>query len=112
MKFKISQNYNSEEVRQLLEIARGRPASIMDVDNISRPHKAMAGARVRRGVYRRSDVIRVVQAILRQRLCAQLGRISPRYPDVDVEIACPQCGETAVQWESRWLCENGHSGNS
>ena len=102
--------YDTEQVRQLLEAASGEPKTIMDVQNLLRPGKILKHTHIRPGSFDRRGVNEVMDAVLRRRLARELGRISPRFLDLDDCIDCPECGAVAVRWEGKWKCESGHEG--
>jgi hypothetical protein len=102
--------FDAREVVKLLSYARGRPATIMDVANLSRPGKPLDPARVARGVYDRKTTLSVMRALLRVRLATELGRVNQQLLPLDSAYTCPECKGDAVQWEGAWRCEHGHQG--
>lgn len=107
---KIMPLLNTEQVRQLMEKANGRPCSASDVVNLSRPGKPLHEAVVSRGSFERAKVRIIVESIARRRLAAELGRESPRYLGEEHSILCPACGGVAVRWAGSWKCLDGHTG--
>ena len=104
--------YDTETVRQLVEQASGTPTSTQDIWNLSRAASPLGKAQIRPGFFHKTRVQAVVKSMLRRRLLAQLGRRSPRLPGAEFETRCRTCGGIAVIFEGRWLCENGHGGNT
>lgn len=111
MKF-LPVTYDTETVRQMVEAATASPTNATDIKNLSRPGNLLGDAKVRPGVFSKEKTRRVITAILRRRLAAQLGRVSPRLLDDSHSITCRTCGGVAVKWEGRWLCEEGHGGTT
>lgn len=100
--------YDTETVRQMVELATGAPATLQDVANLCRPGCAMADAVLRRGVFQTHKTRRVIEQLTRRRLAFQLGRTSPRFLGDEATTACPHCAGIAVLWDGVTLCENGH----
>jgi len=111
MKF-LPVGYDTETIRQMVEIATGSPTSAEDIKNLSRPTNLLGEAKIRPGFYSKGKSRRIITAMLRRRLAAQLGRVSPRLLDDSHSITCRTCGGVAVKWDGRWLCEEGHGGNT
>ena len=100
--------YDSETVRDILSQAAGKQFTPQDIRGLAKKGRPLNKARVRRGSYSVITVKHLVDKFTRRRLAAQLGRISPRFLDSSHSRDCPQCGETAVEWAGRILCEKGH----
>jgi len=104
--------FDTETVRKMMEEATGRPTTLADVANQVRPGKLLDRAQVRPGFFKKSETAKVITAMLRRRMAAQLGRKSPRRLAETHSIKCRTCGGIAVKFEGRWLCEKGHGGNT
>jgi len=106
MNINIKPTYDTETVRQLLDLPR-----LQDVRNLTRPGKPLFEALIRGGARGRYDpfkVRRVRTQMIRRRLAETLGRISPRFLRESHSRTCGTCGGIAVEWEGKVLCENGH----
>ena len=104
--------YDTEAVRQMLEEALAEPQTLGDVANKCRPGGLLEKAHLRGSFFDGFQTRRIMTDILRRRLAAQLGRKSPRLLGPEADIDCISCGGIAVKWDGRWLCENGHGGNT
>jgi hypothetical protein len=103
MKQKPRSTYDTETTRELLGLE-----SAQDVYNLTRPGALLHGARIRAGSFDQWRVHTARKTLIRYRLAAKLGRISPRYIDHSHDRACATCQGIAVEWEGWVLCENGH----
>jgi len=108
----IRSGYDTEAVRQLVEEANGKTTTQQDVWNLSRTGAPLGKAQIRPGFFDRSKTNAVIKSMRRRRLLAQLGRTSPHLPGPEFDTHCLSCGGHAVKLDGRWLCENGHGGNT
>lgn len=104
--FRIS--YDTETVRQMMELAVGESVAQMDLWNLCKPGKLLHKAVIRPGVFSVSRTRKAIAKLLRRRLAASLGRTSPRFLDPDHDRECHTCKGLAVEWERSVLCENNH----
>lgn len=104
--------YDTEAVRQMVEAATASPTSPQDVYNLARRGAPLNRAQIRPGFFEKGKTDPVIKAMLRRRLLAQLGRVSPRLPGPEFDTHCLTCGGHAVKWEGKWLCEKGCGGNT
>lgn len=104
--------FDVEAVRVMLEQALAAPVTPQDVYDLTRRGYPLEKAQIRRGFYRKATTLAVVREALSKRLLAQLGRVSPRFPGTAHDITCRTCKGHAVSYDGRWLCENGHGGNT
>jgi hypothetical protein len=110
--FGIKSGYDNETVRKMLEIATAKDCTLQDVSNLCRRGALLYHAQIHPGFFGKVRTDHVITAILRRRLAAQLGRVSPRLLDSSHDLTCNTCQGIAVKWEGRWLCQNGHGGTT
>lgn len=104
--------YDTETVRRMVEEATATPTTTRDVTNLCRRGALLNKAQVHPGFFHKVKTDRVIKAMLRRRLAAQLGRTSPRLLGKENDLTCNTCRGVGVKWEGRWLCEKGHGGNT
>lgn len=104
--------YATEQVRQMFEEAAGAPYTCKMITDLAKSGRILEGANRHPGFWSKKKVDRAVRGVLLRRLAAQLGRTSPRLLGSQNETTCLTCEGTAVHWAGRWLCENGHGGNT
>lgn len=103
--------YDTETVRQMVEEATAQDATTQTVWDLCRPGAPLEKAQIRPGFFSHVKTVKVIRLLLTRRLAAQLGRTSPRL-DHGLETRCNTCHGVAAVWDRRWLCENGHGGNT
>lgn len=114
MKTSLTQKsgYDTEAVRRMVETATAKDTKLQDVYNLARRNAPLEKAQIRPGFFAKGLTDPVIRAMLRRRLLAQLGRKSPRLAGPEFDTHCRTCNGHAVKLDGRWLCENGHGGNT
>lgn len=108
----LRSGYDTEAIRQMVEAATGTPTTLQDVYNLARHGHPLDRAQIRPGFFDKGRTTPVIRAMHRRRLLTQLGRVNPRLPGPEFDTHCRSCNGHAVKFEGRWLCENGHGGNT
>ena len=110
-KIKTKTLYDTATTARVLSAALGHQVDAADVRNLSRPGAALHDARSQggtRGTFDPHRVWIVAHKMIRRRLAAEMGRISPRFLEYSHSRDCLQCEGIAVEWGGRVLCEKGH----